>query len=121
MTVTRLAGSSWAYEPNAQCNTGDHHPHRVWCPQYPEWWENAKAECLDGHPAGCTYGGLTPFNGYWLVMEECTLLHGDRCAGCDADSMAGFGDWGPPGTIWGFGTCQRHTDEILAIDPRWLG
>jgi hypothetical protein len=30
--VARLAVSSWEFDRNAQCRTGDHHPHRVYCP-----------------------------------------------------------------------------------------
>lgn len=30
--MTRLAVTSWEFDRNSQCGTGDHHPHRVYCP-----------------------------------------------------------------------------------------
>ena len=40
----------------------------------PECGGNCSPEC-GLHPKGCIYGGLS--KGYWLVVEGCTLSHGE--------------------------------------------
>ena len=84
---------------------------------YPGWWDAAQAECFDGHPESCTYGGLSPSGGYWLEVEGCGRSHGERCAACGGDAETGFAGWGPGGTVWRVPVCEGHAGEIVALDP----
>lgn len=55
--MSELRVSSFDFERNGQCGTGDHHPHNVYCPE-PEWccqtWDRiALLCCVDGEPWPC--------------------------------------------------------------------
>lgn len=79
-------------------------------------FELAKARCLAGHGAGCSYGGLTPDTGYWfLVAARCVFDHGEACEVCGGEGDVVFCGWrdGTPwadrgrvgGLIWGVTLC----------------
>lgn len=76
----------------------------------------AKARCLAGHGAGCSYGGLTPGSGHWFLVDaRCVFSHGEACEVCGGAGYAVLCGWrdGTPrahrgtagGLIWGVTLC----------------
>jgi hypothetical protein len=83
-------------------------------------FEAARKDCLAGHDAGCTYGGLTPSGGYWLAAGGRPLSHGDACAVCGGVPDAAFRDWASDGgwlQIWGVWLCSGCQSRELGLHP----
>jgi hypothetical protein len=82
-------------------------------------WDAAVANCLNGHD-NCSYGGMTPWTGYWLRDEACEQPHGDRCAWCGAEAETGFVGHAPGGwDIFQVPACQPCADAWVLERPEW--
>lgn len=85
-------------------------------------WDAAINECLTGHEGDgyvCTFGGLTPSDGYWLAAEDCTLPHHDTCAWCTDEPVTAFRGW-EEDTIYGVPACDEHANLWLEANPgKW--
>lgn len=92
-----------------------------------ERFNAAKETCRAGHDAGCTYGGMSYSNGYWLALEECDLSHSDVCdlrVACDgAEAVTGFAGRAEDGSLWGWiwrvAACQPCADLYVTLRPEW--
>lgn len=92
-----------------------------------ERFNAAKEACRTGHDAGCTYGGMSYQNGYWLALEECGLNHGALCdlrVACDgAEAATGFAGREEDGSLWGWiwsvAACQPCADVYVTLRPEW--
>lgn len=92
-----------------------------------ERFNAAKETCRTGHDAGCTYGGMSYQNGYWLALEECGLNHGALCdlrVACDgAEAETGFAGRAEDGSLWGWiwrvTACQPCADLYVTLRPEW--
>lgn len=86
-------------------------------------FEGAMDHCRTGHPAGCTFGGLTPSSGYWMASEACELPHGETCQirlECDgAEATAAFSDW-HDGWIWRVFACHVCATAWRTAQPGWV-
>lgn len=92
-----------------------------------ERFNTAKDTCRTGHDAGCTYGGMSYQNGYWLALDECGLNHGDLCdlrVACDgAEAVTGFAGREEDGSLWGWiwsvAACQPCADLYVTLRPEY--
>lgn len=92
-----------------------------------ERFNAAKDTCRTGHDEGCTYGGMSYQNGYWLALDECGLNHGDLCdlrVACDgAEAVTGFAGREEDGSLWGWiwsvAACQRCADLYVTLRPEY--
>lgn len=92
-----------------------------------ERFNAAREMCRTGHDAGCTYGGMSYQNGYWLALEECDLNHGALCdlrVACDgAEATTGFAGRVEDGSLWGWiwsvAACQPCADVYVTVRPEW--
>lgn len=92
-----------------------------------ERFNTAKELCRTGHEAGCTYGGMSYQNGYWLALEECDQNHGALCdlrVACDgAEAVTGFAGRAEDGSLWGWiwsvAACQPCADLYVTLRPEW--
>lgn len=92
-----------------------------------ERFSAAKQACRTGHEAGCTYGGMSYQNGYWLALEECDRNHSELCdlrVACDgADAVTGFAGRAEDGSLWGWiwsvAACQPCADLYVTLRPEW--
>lgn len=87
----------------------------------------AKDTCRTGHEVGCTYGGMSYHNGYWLALDDCDLNHGDLCdlkVACDgAEAVTGFAGREEDGSLWGWiwavAACQPCADLYVTLRPEY--
>lgn len=84
------------------------------------WWD-ALMRCLGGHPAGCTYGGMS--EGYWIYRDECTENHGERCDICGDEAVTDFRGMAPDDEIlwvlWKVMCCRSCADREYARHAGW--
>ena len=84
-------------------------------------FEAVKQECLTGHEAGCTYGGMSLAGSYWLAVVGCPLNHAEACGICGGEPDAKFSDW-LDGSAWGVLLCPGCRDRELGLHPEtWRG
>lgn len=79
-------------------------------------FEAAKRACLTGHAAGCTYGGTSPADGYWLAAAHCPRRHARECALCGRPATTSFVGWQDL-RIWGVTACRACAELYLAAHP----
>ena len=83
-----------------------------------EKFEAAKLLQRNGHPSGCTFGGMSYYNAYWMEHPDCGLNHGDLCDFCGQPSTTSFRgrtvDVGghPLGWIWSVAACDQCETEF---------
>jgi hypothetical protein len=78
--------------------------------------------CATGHDH-CTFGGMSPSGGYWLIAEDCDRDHGELCAFCGQSGEVGFCDWVDGvafGAIYRVVACDGCGQRWAALDPRWM-
>lgn len=85
----------------------------------------AKETCRVGHGAGCTYGGMSAPQGYWLAVEGCGENHSEACdlrVACEgAEATTGFigHEWVADDWLWQVAACQPCAEAYAARHPEW--